>query len=64
MPENTVQIIISGNLFEDLASVERFAADFVAAIKEDINDRDVIIDNRPPTKIAIDPFRDLGPRNI
>jgi len=64
VPENTVQIIISGNLFEDLASVERFAADFVAAIKEDINDRDVIIDNRPPTKIAIDPFRDLGPRNI
>lgn len=66
---NTVQIVISGNVI----SSPEFIEALIAAIKDDLDDRDVITfrpDDKPKdpqpkvTRIAIDPWRDLGPRNL
>lgn len=58
---DTVQIVIE---YVSVLDDPAFCDQLIAALVEAAADRDVIIDNRPPTKIAIDPFKDLGPRNL
>ena len=55
-----MQVVIQGNVIGNKEFIDQLIEDIRGAV----NDRDVIIDNRPPTKIAIDPWRDIGPRNL
>lgn len=53
---DTVQVVIEGvHLFDDPVFFDRF----IVAIRNAIDTKD-----SPPTKIAIDPFKDLGPRRL
>lgn len=91
MAEDTIQVVIQGNVLGN----PEFVDELIAMLKEEFTDRDVIIDRRKNakpltfsasefrmdsihetqwkalhqrdesvTKIAVDPFKDLGPRRL